>query len=72
MPGKKAKTEILSNIFVILTFEIRSIFFKQNLYCPTVFKFKKLDKKVSKLVKRSHLKDYYKNIEQSLQHTPII
>lgn len=59
MPGKKAKTEILSNIFVSLTFEIRSIFLKLNLYCPTVFKFQQLDKKVNKLVKQSHLKDYY-------------
>lgn len=47
MPGKKANTEILSNIFVILTFEVRSIRLKVNLYCPTVFKFQQLDKKLT-------------------------
>lgn len=66
------KKQKLKYIFVILTFEIRSIFLKVNLYCPTVFKFQQLDKKVNKLVKQSHLKDYYKKIDQSLQQTPII
>lgn len=71
MPGKKAKTEILSNIFVILTFEIRSIRLKVNLYCPTVFKFQQLDKKLTNWSNSPILKIIIKNIEQSLQHTPI-